>query len=89
MKSEVLDASDGRLFPSAIISVYDTADAVAELQRAASMGFKLFYMPTTPPADRQYNDEVWGRLRGSRHGARIPHRYRNRAGAVPAGRAEL
>ncbi len=61
-KADVIDASKGRLFPSAIVSVYDTGDAVAELQRAAGMGFKLIYMPTTPPADRQYNDEVWAPL---------------------------
>lgn len=58
-KSEVIDASNGRLFPTAIVSVYDTGDAVAELQRAAGMGFKVFYLPTTPPPDRQFNDEAW------------------------------
>jgi predicted TIM-barrel fold metal-dependent hydrolase len=58
-KSEVMEASGRRLYPTAIVSVYDTDDAVSELQRAAEMGFKLIYMPTTPPPNRQYNADVW------------------------------
>ena len=58
-KSEVMDVSGGRLFPTAIVSVLDTDDAVAELARAASMGFRAVYLPATPPPGRQYNDAVW------------------------------
>ena len=92
-KADVMDASGGRLFPTAIISVYDTADAVAELQRAAGMGFKVVYLPTTPPADRQYNSEGWEPLWGAADEAGIvpafhigtgiePVQFRGAGGAV-------
>ena len=58
MVDEVMSHS-GRLLPVGVLPVLDTADTIAELQRAAGLGFKTLLMPTSPPEDRPYNSDVW------------------------------
>ena len=69
-----------RLVPAAVTSVLSTDDAVAELKRAAALGFQAVYLPAAPPVDRPYNSEVWEPLwdggGGGRHPALLPHRHR-------------
>ena len=55
---EVMSISE-RLVGVAMLSHLDTVDAIAELQRAAGLGYKAALLPTTPPAGREFNDEVW------------------------------
>jgi predicted TIM-barrel fold metal-dependent hydrolase len=71
-----------RLVPTAIVSALDTADAVAELQRAVALGFQVIYLPATPPADRQYNDEVWEPLWAAAAEAGVPLAFHIGTGAT-------
>lgn len=60
--SEV-QAVSPRLVSTATISLRSIDDAVAELQRAAGLGFKAVFMPTSPPAgELPYQDEHWDSL---------------------------
>jgi predicted TIM-barrel fold metal-dependent hydrolase len=47
---------------TATIPTLDVEDAVAEVKRAAGLGFKAAFLPVTPPGDRDWNDPVWGPL---------------------------
>jgi predicted TIM-barrel fold metal-dependent hydrolase len=49
-----------RLLPTAQISLLSVEDAVSELQRTASMGFKAVFLPTTPhPMQHDYQYDTW------------------------------
>lgn len=58
-KEKILDVS-ARLLPTAQVSTLDIGDAVAELQRAAGMGFRSVFLPTRPhPLQKDYHYEEW------------------------------
>ncbi len=58
-KSEILDVSP-RLLPTAQVSLLSIDDAVAEVERTATMGFRSVFLPTTPPkATPDYNRKEW------------------------------
>jgi len=58
-KSEIMDISP-RLLATAQVSKLSITDAIAELQRTASMGFRSVFLPTTPPAHTpDYNHDEW------------------------------
>lgn len=58
-KSEIMDRSP-RLIPTAQVSMLSVADAVAELERTAEMGYRAVFLPTTPPAaSPDYNRDDW------------------------------
>ena len=83
-RDEVIEASGGRLLPTALVSVLDTDDAVAELQRAAGMGFRAIYLPTSPPVDRQYNDTaIWEPLWAAAEEAGIVPAFHIGTGSEP------
>jgi predicted TIM-barrel fold metal-dependent hydrolase len=49
-----------RLVPTAQVSMLSIEDAVEEIQRAAGIGFRAVFLPTTPPAtQRDYNRDDW------------------------------
>ena len=49
-----------RLVPTAQVSTLSLDDAVEELQRCASLGFRAVFLPTTPhPLQDDYNRETW------------------------------
>lgn len=49
-----------RLIPTAQVSTLDIDDAVAELRRCGTMGFKAVFLPVEPhPAQRDYHREEW------------------------------
>ncbi|MCU1603044.1 MAG: hypothetical protein JWO22_3753, partial [Frankiales bacterium] len=49
-----------RLVPTAQVSTLDIGDAVSELQRAAGLGYRAVFMPTTPhPMQADYNRDDW------------------------------
>jgi predicted TIM-barrel fold metal-dependent hydrolase len=48
-----------RFLPAAMVSMLDTDDAVAELQRSAAMGYRAMFLATTPPAGRDFNNDTW------------------------------
>jgi predicted TIM-barrel fold metal-dependent hydrolase len=53
-------ASGGRCIPTAQVSMLDIADAVAEIERCAAIGFRAVFMPTMPPAALpDYNRDAW------------------------------
>jgi predicted TIM-barrel fold metal-dependent hydrolase len=55
---EIMSVSP-RLVGIAMLPLLETVDAIAELQRAASMGFKAVMLSTTPPDGREYPLDVW------------------------------
>ena len=58
-KSEIMDKS-ARLVPTAQVSTLSIDDAVSELQRAAGMGYRAVFLPTTPhPMQDDYNRDSW------------------------------
>jgi predicted TIM-barrel fold metal-dependent hydrolase len=57
--AEEIMAASPRLRGVAILSMLDTDDAVAELERAAGLGYRAVMLGTTPPEGRDYNNEVW------------------------------
>ena len=58
-KSEVMDISP-RLVPTAQVSMLSIDDAIEELERAAEMGYRAVFLPTTPPqATPDYNRDDW------------------------------
>lgn len=57
--SEIMKKSE-RLLPTAQVSTLVVEDAVAEVQRAAEMGFSSVFMPVQPhPLQKDYNDDIW------------------------------
>jgi predicted TIM-barrel fold metal-dependent hydrolase len=49
-----------RLVPTAQVSTLSIEDAVSELERCASLGFRAVFMPTTPhPLQDDYNYDSW------------------------------
>jgi predicted TIM-barrel fold metal-dependent hydrolase len=58
-KSEIMEKSP-RYVPTAQVSTLGIDDAVAELGRAAALGFRAVFMPVKPhPLQKDYNDEAW------------------------------
>jgi len=58
-RSEILGKSP-RYVPTAQVSTLDIGDAVAELQRAADLGFLCTFLPVRPhPAQPDYNFDDW------------------------------
>lgn len=56
---EEVMAVSPRLVGIAMLPLLDTAAAVAELERAATRGFRSVMLGTTPPEGRDYNHECW------------------------------
>ncbi|WP_101830319.1 amidohydrolase family protein [Frankia canadensis] len=60
---EALQGLSPRFVATASLPLLDTADAVAELQRCAGLGYHAVFLPTVPPAGRpHWNDEAWDPL---------------------------
>ena len=58
-KAELIDRSP-RLLPTAQVSMVNIDDAVEELERAATLGFRSVFMPSSPPhALPDYNRDDW------------------------------
>jgi len=58
--ADTLLRASPRLVPTAQVSMLSIPDAVDELQRTASMGFRAVFLPTTPPrALPDYNRDDW------------------------------
>jgi predicted TIM-barrel fold metal-dependent hydrolase len=58
-KSEIMELSN-RLVPTAQVSMLSIDDAVEELGRAAGMGYRAVFLPTTPPSvTPDYNRDDW------------------------------
>jgi predicted TIM-barrel fold metal-dependent hydrolase len=72
-----------RLVPAAVTSALDTDDAVAELKRAAALGFQAVYLPSSPPLDRPFNSEVWEPLWDAAEEAGIPLCFHIGTGSTP------
>ncbi len=58
LKSDFLSLSP-RLVGAAMVSMLDTDDAVAELRRAADLGYQTVFLAATPPPGREFNMDVW------------------------------
>ena len=58
MLEEVTSVSP-RYVGVAVLPTIDTADALAELQRVAGLGFRAVMLGTTPPENMDYNIEHW------------------------------
>jgi predicted TIM-barrel fold metal-dependent hydrolase len=56
--SEVI-AKAPRIVPPAIVSMVDVDDAVAEVRRAAELGFQAVYMPTSVPEGQEFGRDQW------------------------------
>jgi predicted TIM-barrel fold metal-dependent hydrolase len=48
-----------RHVPTATIPLLDVDRAVAEIERAASIGYKAAYLSVIPPAEEDWNDPIW------------------------------
>ncbi|HEY6798946.1 MAG TPA: amidohydrolase family protein [Kineosporiaceae bacterium] len=58
-KAEILEKSS-RYVATAQVSTLDLDDAVAELQRAAGLGFRAVFLPVAPhPLQKDYQDDSW------------------------------
>ena len=58
-KSEIMSISS-RLVPTAQVSMLSVDDAVGELERTATMGYRAVFLPTTPPRlTPDYNRDDW------------------------------
>lgn len=58
-KSDLVDASGGRIIGCACLSMASIDDAITELQRVAGMGFRCAFLPTVVPAGMEYADARW------------------------------
>jgi predicted TIM-barrel fold metal-dependent hydrolase len=67
-----INARSPRLVGAAILSALDTADAVAELHRVVSNGFRAVFLPAVSPDGRPYNNELWEPLWAAAAEANIP-----------------
>jgi predicted TIM-barrel fold metal-dependent hydrolase len=94
MLDELLRTSP-RFVPTAMVPLIDISDGVAELQRAASLGFRAVFLPTEPPAGRRWNEAYWEPLWSAAEEANIvaafhigtdamlnAEKFRNPGGAV-------
>jgi len=60
LASEVMGVAPDRLVPSALMPLLDVDDAVAEVHHAASLGLKIFSVPTgVAPGLRDWNHDYW------------------------------
>ena len=58
MADEVM-AESPRLTGAALLPVVETADAIAEMQRAVERGYQAVFLPTMPVEGREYSQDVW------------------------------
>lgn len=57
---ETIDRHSPRLVSTAQVSTLDIADAVAELERCAEIGYRAVFLPVTPhPLQKDYNQDEW------------------------------
>jgi predicted TIM-barrel fold metal-dependent hydrolase len=57
---DTIMAASPRLVPTAQVSMLSIADAVAEVERSAVLGYRAVFLPTTPPpANEDYNRDAW------------------------------
>ncbi len=82
LASEVMAVSP-RLVGVAMLSSLSTEDAVAELERAVSLGYQAVMVPCTAPEDRGYNDEVWDPLWAAAEEAGVVMSFHVGTGASP------
>lgn len=47
---------------TAMVPLYRIEDALAEVDRAAGLGFKAVFLPVEPPGGPDWNDPIWDRL---------------------------
>ena len=57
--ADVVMGKSARLVPAAMVSMLSVPDAVAELERAAGLGFQTIFLPTTVPDDVAFARELW------------------------------
>jgi predicted TIM-barrel fold metal-dependent hydrolase len=69
--------------PAAVVPVRDVASAVAELERAAGLGYKAAMVPTSPPEGTRYNRPAFDPLWRVAVDARIPLSLHTGTGALP------
>ena len=79
---EVMTVSP-RLVGVGMLPLVDTADAVAELQRSAGLGYRAMMLATTPPEGRDYNDETWEPLWAAAEEAGVTLAFHVGTGADP------
>lgn len=79
---EVMSVSP-RFIGVAMLPLLDTADAVAELQRATSHGFRTVMLASTPPEGRDYNLDLWEPLWAAAEEANITLSFHVGTGADP------
>jgi len=72
-----------RMIGVAMLPLLDTDDAVAELQRAADLGFRAVMLGTTPPEGRDYHLELWEDLWAAGEEAGITLAFHVGTGADP------
>jgi len=68
--AEIQEAS-ARFVIAAQLPMRRVEDAVAELQRLALLGVKAVFLPTTPPAEEDYNRDSWEPLWAAAEEARM------------------
>jgi predicted TIM-barrel fold metal-dependent hydrolase len=56
--SEIMQKQD-RIFAPAVLSMADVADAVAELERTAELGFQAVFLPCGTHAGREWGLDLW------------------------------
>jgi predicted TIM-barrel fold metal-dependent hydrolase len=61
MAEEVMSVSE-RFIGAAMLPLASTADAVAELQRAAGLGYRTVMLAVAPPEGREFNNPDWDAL---------------------------
>jgi predicted TIM-barrel fold metal-dependent hydrolase len=69
--------------PAAVVPVRDVASAAAELERAATLGFKAAMIPTSPPAGVPYNRPEYDALWTIASDAGMPLSLHTGTGALP------
>lgn len=79
---EIMSVSP-RLVGVAMLSLLKTEDAVAELQRAASLGFRAAMLATTPPEGRDYHLDGWDPLWSAAEEAGVTLAFHVGTGADP------
>src|SRR5207302_11096043 len=72
-----------RFAPSAMIPVPDTDAAVAEIERAASLGLRSIMLPMHPPADRPYFRDVWDPVWAAAQSCAFPVSFHIATGLMP------
>ena len=82
MATEVM-AFSPRFVGVAMLPLVDIEAAVAELERAAGLGFRAVMLATTPPTDRDYNLDLWEPLWATAEDAGVALAFHVGTGADP------